>query len=269
MKKIILIGAGIVICFFYARQQFFRPQVIHVGVSYIIYPVLLLHACISEYVNAYMETKKSAHEAAVSVQRYKQENERLNGELVKMTGLLAHVRGTQELAAFKKRYDMSDAIIVRILVRHFSEQAHYVLVEGGADRDIKPDMIAVYHNMIVGKVVEVYPWYSKIMLITDARCKIASFCATTGAQGIYQGMNSERSATVLYVNHLQSVKEHDIILSSGQGLIFPHGFGLGKVVQCAKQELHYAITLEPLIDFSRIDYCLIMARHAGTDEALL
>ncbi len=263
MKKNVTIGIVIIVFFFFVHQCVVRTQLIMHGVSYMIYPVLLVHACIIEPLNGYIHMRKATQQFEKSINRYVQENERLLSEVIKLNGLLAQVRGTQELATFKKKYDMSDATIVRVLVRHFSDQAHYILVEGGTDRDIKRDMIAVYQNMIVGKVVEVYPWYSKIMLITDAQCKIASFCATTGAQGIYQGSNSELSATLLYVSHLQPVREDDLVLSSGQGLIFPHGFGLGKVCQCSKGDLHHTITLAPLIDFSRLNYCLIMPRQAS------
>ena len=36
-------------------------------------------------------------------------------------------------------------------------------------------MIAVFKDCFLGRVVEVYPWYSKVLLITDPGCKVAVY----------------------------------------------------------------------------------------------
>ena len=133
-------------------------------------------------------------------------------------------------------------------------------------------MVALYNNNIVGKVIEVYPWYCKVCLITDADCKIAassfislnankSIRVQKGASGIHEGINNAMFTTLRYVSHLESVNVGDTILSNGEGLIFPKGFALGKITQAHKGELFYEITVQPILDLQSLQYCTLIAKE--------
>jgi len=62
-----------------------------------------------------------------------------------------------------------------------SENAQFILVDGGSRQGVKKDMVALHNNCLIGRVDDVYPWYCKICLITDPACKVAAYCAKTGA----------------------------------------------------------------------------------------
>jgi rod shape-determining protein MreC len=122
-------------------------------------------------------------------------------------------------------------------------------------------MVAVYNSCLVGKVIEVYPWYCKVGLITDSECKIAAFCAKTTTNGILEGLNKDDVMMLRYVSHLSQVMEGDVIVSSGQGLIFPAGFGLGTIIHIAKENLFYTIRVKPMIDLQSVQHCIIIAKE--------
>jgi cell shape-determining protein MreC len=63
----------------------------------------------------------------------------------------------------------------------------------------------------------------------------------------------------MYVSHLASVVTDDLIFSSGQGLVFPEGFCLGKIVKQTLKEkaLYYEIEIEPLVDLASLFFCLL------------
>ena len=68
-------------------------------------------------------------------------------------------------------------------------------------------MIAVFKDCLVGRVVEVYPYYSKVILITDPTCKVAAICTSTNVKGIHEGMLSLTTTKLSFVNHLEEVKK--------------------------------------------------------------
>ncbi len=60
---------------------------------------------------------------------------------------------------------------------------------------------------------------------------------------------------------LESVAVNDVIISSGEGLVFPKGFALGTVVAADKGELFYDIMVKPALDFKTLQYCMLVAKE--------
>jgi rod shape-determining protein MreC len=168
----------------------------------------------------------------------------------------------QELQAFRKRYKKyCEARIAPVLVVHQNNDEHYILLEGGACNGVHADMLALYKHHLVGRVVEVFSWYAKVRLTTDRRMHVACYCAKTKAKGICQGAHDE-GARIQFIDHLQRVRLNDMVISSGKGLVFPRGLTLGKVVHVVKRDVDYEVVVQPLIDFSSLDYCLLVPTDA-------
>jgi rod shape-determining protein MreC len=131
------------------------------------------------------------------------------------------------------------------------------LVDKGESSGIKKDMVAIYKFQILGRVTEAFSWYSKILLITDKKSKVAAYTNNTSAPGIVVGQNKTDTYQMVYTSHMHKIEPNDFIISSGQGLIFPEGFCLGKIKKHKVKGLYYKITVEPLIDFNTLQYCLL------------
>jgi len=109
----------------------------------------------------------------------------------------------QELIEFSKRYNFERAILAQVFFKNLSIQEHYMLLDKGLLDGVQLNMVAVYKNNILGKVVATYPHYCQIDLITSNNCKIAVCDAQTGAVGICCGCNDANQIAVNYVSHLQ------------------------------------------------------------------
>jgi rod shape-determining protein MreC len=188
-----------------------------------------------------------------------QKYDEVMAENIALQAVNAYAQETEELRIYKQRYASFFIHTTQILARHFSDLAHYFLVEGGEKNGITIDMVAVYKNCLIGRVIEVYPWYSKVQLITDRLCKIAAMCTETLSVGIHEGTNQE-TTRLRYVSHLSHITVNDLVLSSGQGLIFPKGFGLGRVVSYKVDGLHTEVVVQPTINLHQICYCTIISK---------
>ena len=100
-------------------------------------------------------------------------------------------------------------------------------------------------------------------ILTDNNCKVSAFTNTDNAQGIVQGENKKNQCRLSYVSHLSKVQKGDFVFSSGQGLIFPEGFCLGKIKDYTTKDLCHNIELETLIDFESLEFCLLINRKQG------
>ena len=246
-----------------------RPHFFEHLTSYIMYPVLVVQHKIVTPIKHYFERNRSRKEMEELLQALQHEREELLAQNVQLNAMVSHYEQTKELVEFKKQFESVEARLSQVLVKHFSDQTHYFLIDKGSKAGIAPDMVAIYKNCLLGKVVEVYPQYSKVLLITDKMCKVASYCAHTQASGIHEGNNNEMLTGIRYMSHLAEVEPDDLVLSSGDGLVFPKGFALGKIKTCNSEGLFYDVSVEPLLDVRKIEYCFIIQKGAVLSEGAM
>lgn len=229
--------------------------------SYLVYPVLLLQYSIIDPIKKWRLGKQTFAEVHDELARMQKEYGRVLAENIYLHAELSYFQNTKELREFKTRFEEQNARIVRVLARTFSDQAHFFLIDAGSQKGVEKDMVVVYKNNLVGRVTDVYPWYSKVCLVTDRLCKVAAYCVDSKARGIHEGANRDDSATLSYVSHLAEVKENELVLSSGEGLVFPEGFALGMVASSSVEGLYNHVTVKPMCDLRNIDYCMVMNRQ--------
>lgn len=229
--------------------------------SSMLYPLLRVQHLIVEPIVSWMGRSVSIRELEATIEHMRKEREILCAENIALKALQLYAHETSELRAFNQKYALHNGCMVQILARHFSTSTQFFLVNAGSSQGIKKDMVAVYGNSVVGRVAEVYPWYCKVCLITDADCKIASTCFKKAVSGIHEGLNDVTRTTMRYVSHLESVDLADTVLSSGEGLVFPKGFALGTIIAIDKGDLFYTITIQPTLDFQTLRYCTLIAKE--------
>src|SRR5579872_568698 len=238
-----------------------RSEWIKQMASYFVYPVLLVQCVLVDPIKQNQGQAADVEELQDQLSALQQEYQKILAENVQYKATLAYMNDIKELQEFKDRYQ-EHGHISQVLVRHFSSQEHYFLIDGGTNKNIQKDMVVVHQNNLIGRVTEVYPWYSKVSLVTDRNCKVAAYCAKTKAHGIHQGTNDVACTALSYVNHLEPIEEGDMVLSSGEGLIFPQGFSLGTIKTCHVDDLYKQISLEPCCDLRRLDYCVVMDQNS-------
>lgn len=249
--SIFLFCAGII----YYRQS--MGSVVRWLSSCSAYPFLKTYHVFGSYVNGYKAWLVSKKSLCNKIAYLEKERSEFLDELIEYKALSFYQGEIKELDAFRKKYTKyRNNPVVQVLMVHQSNDEHYLLLEGGLNIGVKPDTLAIYKNHLVGRVVEVFSWYSKVRLITDKRMHIACYCSRTKAKGIHTGTNQFESH-LKFVDHLQRVRRDDLVVSSGKGLIYPRGLGLGKVVRFVKRDVDYEIVVNPSIDLASLEYCLL------------
>lgn len=230
--------------------------------SCITYPIYSLYAFV---VNPIKKWSLDVHDQAelrkIIIDR-ESAYQQLQAEYIKMQATQIYAQETKELRAFCQRYDFQEGIIGQVLHVISTEYEQSMLINAGSRHGVAKNMVALSHNCLLGKVVAVYPWYCKVRLITDAKCKVSALCASTNAIGIYHGCNDSQAAHLMHVSHLDTVQEGDLILSTGKGLVFPQGFALGTITHAQVNGLSYTITVKPLVSLSQLSHCLLISKES-------
>jgi len=112
---------------------------------------------------------------------------------------------------------------------------------------------------VVGRVVECYPNYAKILLLMDRSCAVDALVQRNRLRGILAGTGGNR-CLLRYVEKKQDVQVGDAILASGLGGAYPRGMLLGRVAAIDKKVpgIFQEIEVDPAVDFTRLDEVLLV-----------
>lgn len=257
LLKVVYVAGALFVAY---RLFFVVPLITQETISYLSYPFLKLQHAIVCPIQHYFAHKKNASELSSVVEKLKEENEDLRQEIFELHMKTIVFEEMDEIIDFAKRYEVADKKMVKVIMRMCNSVQHTLWVEGGSNHGICKDMIAVFKDNIVGRVTEVFPLYSTIMLLTDGQSKISGNLMQSKDSGVIFGTN-EALMSMNFVPHFATVTVDDTVVSSGQGLIFPQGFIIGKVVQADVQGVSYEIKIQPLISYEQLDYVYLIASN--------
>ncbi len=227
--------------------------------SLLIYPILRMQHWVVDPIALWYARRATHHELMTRIDCMQQENEQLKADVIRLQGMVDYAQEIQEQVAFAQQSNVQGPI-VPVLMKQLTSQGHFFWIEGGSREGIEKDMVAVYKNNLIGRVVEVYPWYSKVQLITDSACKVAGYCAGTQVHGIHKGCNIDGNTVLTYVSHLEQLIIDDMVLSSGEGLVFPRGFLLGRIVSTKVDGLYQHVQLKTDVDMHALTHCMILTK---------
>jgi len=150
-------------------------------------------------------------------------------------------------------------IPAKIIARGSAPYINLVEINRGAGAGIKKDMPVIVPEGLVGRVIEVFPLSSRVMLACDPMHSIAAVDQRSRDFGVVEGY-TPNLLTMRYVNARGNVKEGDMIVTSSISNTFPAGIPIGAVKTARKNEgdLFYEIKLVPAVSFSRLEEVFVI-----------
>jgi len=124
-----------------------------------------------------------------------------------------------------------------------------LIVTAGKVDGVREGMAVMTGDGLVGRVVEVGDWSSRVLLITDLNSRIPVTVMETNDRAILAGDNSA-SPRLLFLPQDAVLTGGTHVVTSGHGGIFPPNLPIGTVVEGA----HNTYSLAPDADLGHIDY---------------
>lgn len=125
---------------------------------------------------------------------------------------------------------------------------------------------------LVGKIVQTGRNSSMVIPIYDYQCYVAASVQTTKHRGLLNGQGS--AALPLIMRYVQKRAKDEIgigdrILASGENNLFPKDSPIGVVtgIKVHDYETYLELTVQPIIDFSRLDYVFVLDLSSPHEEA--
>ena len=163
------------------------------------------------------------------------DNELLNVEVKKLKKLIyetdylkAENKLLREMLGEKTRSE-KDTVISKVILDKESPFLHSFIINKGSNYGIKKGMPVLDKSYLVGRVVEVNYFSSRVLLLTDLNSKIPVMIEPEGHQAILSGTgNNMPILEFLPEGHL--IKDGDTVYTSGKDGIFFPGIPIGNVI---------------------------------------
>jgi rod shape-determining protein MreC len=187
----------------------------------------------------------------------KQQIEQMRLEQVRLSEDAEQAHRLQQLLAFREQF-VAKTVAAQVIGSGGSDLSRIVYIDKGGNDGIKRDFAVITANGIVGKVLEVFPSTSQVLLINDQTSGVGAMLEKSRLQGVLKG-TPEGEVVLQRVMSDEKVAVGDSVLSSGGDRIFPKGLPVGTVSQVSPgREMFLNIQVKPAADLSRLEEVLVV-----------
>jgi rod shape-determining protein MreC len=158
-----------------------------------------------------------------------------------------------------KRQVALPVIGARVIAYDPSLWSRSAIIDQGKVQGVKEGLPVLAPQGIVGRVVEVYPEYSKTMLIVDRKSAADAMIQRTRVRGILKGKGGNR-CSLEFVPKNADVQVGDLVLASGLVGLYPKGLVFGKVTAANKKNpgVFQEIEVSSSADLSALEEVLVV-----------
>lgn len=170
---------------------------------------------------------------------------------------------TLENIKYKKLVDdyfiKNNEIFAKVLIDKNSPFLRSVVLNKGSKNNIKLGMAVLDGEYLIGKVVEVNFFTSRVLLISDINSKIPVSISPNDVQAIMSG-DGKQNATLQYIQgtDLKNNNEDMMVTTSGAGGLFKSGILIGKI-NFTENSTTNNLKVNIYKDFSQLKYVKVIS----------
>ena len=206
-------------------------------------------------------------------EQLRKENAKLREENIGLQGILQQNARLTKLVGFKQQRPIYQLEPARVIAADMSPFFRVLRLRLETESDnIEPEMPVVSADGVVGRIERVDGRYCDVMLTVDPRSKIDIMTQINRSRGILTGTGSDTSydAKISYLLRRDEVEEGELIVTSGRAGRFPKELPLGRITSINTKSfgLYQEVTVEPIVDFSRLEEVYIITGTLDNPQGL-
>jgi rod shape-determining protein MreC len=198
----------------------------------------------------------------------REENLKLRTELARVTAdrsrlaeLQTENRHLADLLELKDALQM-DAVAANVIGSDATGTARTLILGQGSASGLKTGMAVLCNQGIVGKIIEVSPHASRVLLIDDHNSALDGFDQRSRARGIVAGVVDD-GLIMKYVDRTEDVRAGDTVVSSGLDGIYPRGLLVGTIRSLRREGpgMFVTVRITPAVDFRSLEQVLVVTQQ--------
>ncbi len=212
----------------------------------------------SDYVDL-RHTRQQNHDLQEQIARLRLEQAALSEDAIQGHRL-------QALLDFQQHY-VAATVAAQVIGTSGNDLSRVLYIDKGSKDGLKPDQAVITPDGIVGKLRDVFPNTSQVLLINDQTSGAGVLLATTRTRAILRGSTTGQ----ILINNLtpdSRIKPGEQVLSSGGDQVYPRGLPVGTIESIAPDPDHQPYTLiklRPAANLNQLEEVLIIT---GTESTL-
>ncbi len=191
--------------------------------------------------------------------RLRDENQRLRVDALSVSETAEENQRLRRLLELKTRLPLN-TLTGEIIAREWGGWVRSLTVNRGRADDVRRLTAVISPDGLVGRVVDVRPGAAVVQVLTDPTSTVGVHAVRTRTSGVVEG---EPRGTIRFkymARDGSALQVGDLVVTSGLGGLFPRGIPVGRVraIDDRGSALFSFATLDPAVDFARIDQVLLV-----------
>ncbi len=190
--------------------------------------------------------------------RLRQQVEALSQEMSRLREQALAAQRLERLLQFRGQTPYRTAA-ARVIGRDPTRWFDTLVVDRGGRDGIRRNAPVVTTDGVVGRVIEVTPTTSRVLLIADSRSAVGVLVQQSREVGVVEGRGG-MMLRLKYLSRTALVQVSDLVITSGLGGVFPRGLVVGRVVKVVKEEgaLQQEAEVTPTVPLDRVEEVLVL-----------
>ncbi|WP_245593533.1 rod shape-determining protein MreC [Azospirillum halopraeferens] len=211
-------------------------------------------------------TAARAVESVVEIRNVFEENQRLRSENARLLQWKqAALRMEAENASLRTLLNFAPEpaasfITARVIAAPGGSFFRTLVVTAGRRDGVRKGQAAITGPGMVGRVVEVGEWSSRVLLITDINSRIPVTLESSRLRAVLVGDNTDQPR-LMYLPPEAPVAAGERVVTSGHGGLFPPGIPIGIIASVGDR----GVKVTPIADLSRVEHLRLV--EFGTPPA--
>ncbi len=249
-----------------------RFPLVNKAVSFVVLPVENVLTNMGTASNGVRGYWKALTVMQTENEQLKQENAELRSANIQMATLFAENQQLRALLEYKEQHKTQKVLATKVIARNFGDLRDCMYIDAGKDKGLAPDM-AVVNGGLVGVVDEVYDNYARVLLLTSPRCRVGArvLRADSRAVGVAGGSSGSDKLLLEHIYREASLREGDIIVTSGYSGSHPADILIGKVTATRMDNvgLLQEADVAPTADIADVEQVLVITGFTPEPKIVL
>ena len=165
----------------------------------------------------------------------------------------------RHLLDFKQHY-IAATVAAQVIGTSGTDQSRLLILDKGEDAHLKPGMAVVTPDGVVGKLRDVFPTTSQLLLLSDPTSGAGVFLQSTRIRAILKGSPTGQ-IVIANLTPDDRIKPGEKVLTSGGDMVFPRGLAVGTIESVKLDPDHQPytlITLKPAANLNQLEEVLVV-----------
>jgi rod shape-determining protein MreC len=159
-----------------------------------------------------------------------------------------------------KPWNQGRSVVAAVTAWGPQSRERTIWIDKGEDSKVAEGMAVVAAEGLVGRVVLVTGDHAKVRLVIDPRHSVGARLTNSGEVGVVTGRGQDEPRLELIDPTVEVAHGEEVVTSGFDKGVYPLGIPIGRIgkAQEARDGLTQSATVQPFVDFTRLDFVRVL-----------